>query len=46
MDFQFARMAERQAMAENPKEDENVNDRDLLSRFMEAQMSDPTLPPW
>ncbi|MCJ1393736.1 hypothetical protein MMC18_006612 [Xylographa bjoerkii] len=46
MDFQFARMAERQAMAAKPQHRESLNERDLLSRFMEAQMGDPTLPPW
>ncbi|MCJ1435911.1 hypothetical protein MMC27_005287 [Xylographa pallens] len=46
MDFQLARMAERQAMAANPQKDEAPNERDLLSRLMKAQSADPTLPPW
>ncbi|MCJ1384344.1 hypothetical protein MMC17_007460 [Xylographa soralifera] len=46
VDFQFARMAERQAIAAKPQERETLNERDLLSWFMEAQMADPTLPPW
>ena len=45
VNFQLARMAERQAVAAKP-EGESLNERDLLSRFMEAQISDPTLPPW
>ena len=46
MEFQFKRMGERQALAENHQEGPGVNERDLLSRFMEAQASDSTLPPW
>ncbi|MCJ1244003.1 hypothetical protein MMC30_001200 [Trapelia coarctata] len=45
MTFQFTRMAERQAAAEKPEE-VDLNKRDLLSRFMEAQANDLTLPPW
>lgn len=44
MIFQFARMAERQAAGEKGQ-DAGLNGRDLLSRFMEAQANDPSLPP-
>ena len=44
--FQMARMAERQALAENGGEDTGLNDQDLLSRLLEEQANNPSLPPW
>ena len=45
-EFQMKRMGERQALVEKGQQGPGVNERDLLSRFMEAQASDPSLPPW
>ena len=46
MSFQFARMGERAAMAGKPHDKSAVSKPDLLTKFMEIQASDPTLPPW
>ena len=41
--FGIARIQERQGKSE--KADEDVNNKDFLSRFMEAESKDPQLPP-
>ncbi|ERF75874.1 hypothetical protein EPUS_01240 [Endocarpon pusillum Z07020] len=45
--FGLARIAERKSAAKNPSDKESsTNSRDFLSRFLEAQAKDKSIPPW
>lgn len=44
--FANARASERKSMKEENNQDPKLNNRDFLSRFLEAIEKDPTIPPW
>ena len=46
--FGLARIAERKekTLETSYSEDDTTNSRDFLSRFLEAQAKDPSIPPW